>query len=257
STRPEHRPAGRGPAAPVWPVARSPRTARGPSHAAITIAANPARQPAGARSAAARLPCSGHQRAGRRDGMSGAASLGGHPGPYTPADLAAMPDDGQRYELIDGALVVSWSRTALHQRAGGGLGILLDPGAVSGQGGVGSIGVRCGPATVLVPDVVVLPPSVVDEPAGVVVAEHVTLVAEIASPSTIRIDRVLKPRLYADAGIPAYLLVELEGPTVTWFGLSASGGYEQRGVATGEEELRVTEPFEVRIVPGELVRRRA
>jgi Uma2 family endonuclease len=180
-----------------------------------------------------------------------------HHGPYTPADLAAMPDDGQRYEMIDGALLVSWSHTLLHQRAAGRLCSLLNEAGASGLEAVCTIEVQCGPDTVLVPDVVMLLSSVVDEPDCVVVADHVALVAEIASPSTVRMDRVLRPRLYADAGIPACLLVELEGPTVTWFAPSASGGYEQRGVATGHEQLQVSGPFEVRIVPAELVRRQA
>ena len=176
-------------------------------------------------------------------------------GRYTPADLAATPDDGQRYELIDGALIVSCSPIPLHQLAAGRLCNLLNAAAPSGLEAVCTIDVRCGPDTVLVPDVVMLLSSVIDEPDCVVVADHVALVAEIASPSTVRMDRVLKSRLYADAGIPAYLLFELEGPTVTWFAPSASGGPERRGMASGEEVLRVTEPFEVPIVPAELVRR--
>jgi Uma2 family endonuclease len=168
-----------------------------------------------------------------------------------------MPDDRQRYELVDGVLLVSWSRTPLHQRAAGRLCSLLDAAGASRLEAVCTIEVQCGQATVLVPDVVVLPSSMVDEPDRAVVAEDIALVAEIVWPSAARIDRVLKPRLYADAGIAACLLVELEGPTVIWFALSASGGYDQRGVATGDEELRVTEPFEVRVVPAELVRRRS
>jgi Uma2 family endonuclease len=202
-----------------------------------------------------------HGRCGRAGGerrgwMSSDAVFAIPPGPYTPADLAATPDDGQRYELVDGALLVSWFRTPLHQFAAGRLCGLLNAAGAAGLLAVCAIDVRCGPDTVVTPDVVMLLSSVVDEPDCVVVADHVALVAEIASPSTVRMDRVLRPRLYADAGIPAYLLFELEGPTVTWFALSTSGSYERRGVAAGDEELRVTEPFEVRIVPAELVRLR-
>jgi len=46
-------------------------------------------------------------------------------------------------------------------------------------------------------------------------------------------DLVWKPQVSADAGIPACLLIELEGPTVTWCAPSASGGYERRGMASG------------------------
>src|SRR5262249_34303095 len=58
-------------------------------------------------------------------GVSEAPVLVEHHGPYTIADLEAMPDDGQRYELIDGALHVSPSPTHLHQRIAGRLRTLL------------------------------------------------------------------------------------------------------------------------------------
>ena len=189
--------------------------------------------------------------------MPAASVPSAHRGPYTIADLEAMPDDGQRYELIDGALHVTPPPTLLHQRVAGRLCTLLDAAAAPGLEAVGAINVRCGPDTVLVPDVVVLLSSVVDEPDCAVTAGHVALVAEVASAFSVRMDRVWKPHLYADAGIPAYLLVELEGSTVTWFAMAGPGGYERRGVAVGDEELLVTEPFEVRIVPAELIRRRA
>lgn len=35
--------------------------------------------------------------------------------PLTRTDLASMPDDGHRYELIDGALVVTPSPSRRHQ----------------------------------------------------------------------------------------------------------------------------------------------
>jgi Uma2 family endonuclease len=187
--------------------------------------------------------------------VSEAPVLVEHHDPYTIADLEAMPDDGQRYELIDGALHVSPSPTHLHQRIAGRLRTLLDTAAPADLEAVEALGVRCGEDTVLVPDVVV---RSVAEPGSVAKAVadawEVALVVEVVSPSSGRMDRVLKPRLYADARIPAYLLVDAVQSTVTWFGLSASGGYELRGVASGDEVLRVTEPFEVSIVPADLVR---
>jgi Uma2 family endonuclease len=85
-------------------------------------------------------------------------------------------------------------------------------------------------------------------------SRDVALVAEVVSPSSVWMDRLVKPLLYASGGIPAYLLVETDEPRVSWFALSASGGYELRGVASGDEVLRVTEPFEVSIVSADLVR---
>ena len=37
--------------------------------------------------------------------------------PLTVEDLEAMPDDGHRYELVDGTLIVTPAPLALHQRA--------------------------------------------------------------------------------------------------------------------------------------------
>lgn len=57
--------------------------------------------------------------------MTGVTTLAGH-GPLTRADLDAMPDDGRRYELIDGVLIVSPSPLHRHQRTAGRLYILLE-----------------------------------------------------------------------------------------------------------------------------------
>ena len=39
----------------------------------------------------------------------------GFGGPFTVAELDRMPDDGHRYELLDGTLVVSPRPTTVHQ----------------------------------------------------------------------------------------------------------------------------------------------
>ncbi len=46
--------------------------------------------------------------------------------PFTVADLERTPDDGRRYELIDGVLIVSAAPGRLHQRVVGRLYRLLD-----------------------------------------------------------------------------------------------------------------------------------
>jgi Uma2 family endonuclease len=180
----------------------------------------------------------------------------GHAGSYTLADLEAMPDDCQRYELIDGALLVSAAPAPLHQRAAQRLCSLLEAAAPPDLEAMETIDVKCGQDTALEPDVVVLSSSAVEEYAGIVPPEHIAMVVEIASPSSKRMDRMLKPQLYADAGIPTYLLVELKPPTVTCYRRTDVGGYTIVGSASGDEPLRLTEPFEVEIVPEDLVRRR-
>jgi Uma2 family endonuclease len=187
--------------------------------------------------------------------MSTASVLSVHPGPYTLSDLEAMPDDGQRYELIDGGLWVTPAPTPLHQRVARRLsGLLTSAGRPAGLETVDSIDVDCGGGTVLQPDAVVLPATSVDAGPRVIAADLVALVAEIVSPSTVRIDRVLKAQVYAEAGIPHYLLVELDRPSVTWFALSSMGGYAVRAAAADDEVLCLTEPVAAEIAPSALLR---
>jgi Uma2 family endonuclease len=177
-------------------------------------------------------------------------------GPYTVADLEVTPQDGRRYELIDGGLYVTASSTPLHQLAAGRLCNLLAAAAAPQWDAVQAVDVRCGPDTVLRPDVVVLLASVIDSPERVVACGHLAMVAEIASPSTARVDRLLRPRLYAQAGIGGYLLVQTNGPSLTWFSLPGRGDYSACRSASGAEPLRLSEPFQVQITAQELTGRR-
>jgi Uma2 family endonuclease len=185
--------------------------------------------------------------------MSTASVLSVHPGPYTFSDLEAMPEDGQRYELIDGGLHVTPAPTPRHQRVAGRLRTLLDAELPIEFEALEAIDLDCGRDTVLQPDIAVLPSKLVDGGIRLTQANQVLLVAEIVSPSSVRMDRVMKPQVYAEAGIPNYLLVELDEPKVTWFKRTALGGYAVHGEAVDDEPLVLTQPLGVEIVPRALV----
>ncbi|MDN5791139.1 MAG: Uma2 family endonuclease, partial [Micrococcales bacterium] len=102
--------------------------------------------------------------------------------PLTWRDLEDRTDDGHRYEIIDGALVVTPSPTPVHQRAAFRLAVLLDgvcPGHLEIL--VAPLDVRLGEDTVLQPDVLVARRRDLtdrDLPAAPVLA------IEVLSPST-------------------------------------------------------------------------
>ncbi len=77
---------------------------------------------------------------------------------------------------------------------------------------------------------------------------------EIVSPSTRSDDRFRKPALYAQAGIPCYLRVELDPPHVVAYRIGADGLYEEAGRADAGAVLTLTEPFPITIDPAALVR---
>lgn len=165
-----------------------------------------------------------------------------HVGPWTEQDYFALPADRQRIELLDGSLLVSPSAGFRHQRLSFQLCYALSAAAPAGFEVLEAINVRVAPSRILIPDLaVVTTPGVertVAEPA------EVTLVVEITSPGNAVVDRALKPTLYAQAGIPNYLLIELgaEPPTAAVFGLRR-GSYVQTRQAGPGELLRLDEPF--------------
>jgi len=128
-----------------------------------------------------------------------------------------LPEDGQRYEVIDGELLVSPSPTLLHQLAAFALVRRLD--AYLRGRGIGLVifaplDVTYSPTTNVQPDVLVLPLVNGKVPASVEEAGRLLLVAEVRSPSTARADRGVKRRLYQREGIPEYWIVDADAQSI-------------------------------------------
>jgi len=72
------------------------------------------------------MAATGHAGQGEgKDGTMAIVTTLPHGLPLTRADLDAMPDDGHRYELIDGALIVTPAPSVGHQFSVGRLHLLL------------------------------------------------------------------------------------------------------------------------------------
>jgi Uma2 family endonuclease len=173
--------------------------------------------------------------------------------PLTVADLDLTPDDGCRYELDDGVLVVSPAPMPIHQRVLHRLGVLLDAACPPEFEIVPGPGVEMSEINYRIPDLVVV------RAASIAITDrNVTrppeLAVEIASPSTASYDRNRKKAVYAEFGIPAYWIVvpDSEEPSLTAFGLT-SGSYAEVGRAMGGERFAATIPFPVEVVPADLV----
>ncbi|MFC9690757.1 Uma2 family endonuclease [Kribbella sp. NPDC056951] len=174
----------------------------------------------------------------------------GHPStPLTRADLDLMPDDGRRYELIDGNLLVSPAPVPQHQRAVGGLHVLLYAACPQElEVFVAPLDVALGPDTVLQPDLLVARHADVGE-KDLPVAP--LLAVEVLSPSTRRFDLMLKWSRYQDAGCAAYWVVDPDTPSLIAWELR-DGAYVQVAKVTGDETAYLTSPFEVSVVPANL-----
>jgi len=140
-------------------------------------------------------------------------------GPYSIADLHALPGRGRDYELEDGWLV-EVDRGARHNHVVRRMARSLDRAADRAadlalhvcRGGGWEVGTSSG---VRKPDIVVVPrevirAAVVADPPRVLPAAQVRLAVEVIAPATAseRTDRVRKVREYAAVGIPEYWIVE-------------------------------------------------
>jgi len=170
--------------------------------------------------------------------------------PMTRADLEHLPDDGRRYELIDGTLIVSPGPVLPHQDMVGNLYLLLRAGCPADLKVVlAPFSVALAEDTELQPDLLVAPRSQFTRkelPGGPLLA------VEVLSPSTRRVDLLLKRDRLQSAGVPSYWLVDPETPSVTVLELRG-GVYIETGFAEGDELLTVTAPYPLTIVPARLL----
>lgn len=178
--------------------------------------------------------------------------------PWTVDDLDRLPD-GLRYQIFDGSLLVSPSPTTHHQRAEGQLVDQLLAEAPDEYDVLTTPGVEV-EVSYLEPDVAVIRSEVADANVKRVPPDAVLLVAEVISPSNAGVDRREKPVRYAEAGIPHFWRVELEGdraPYVVRYGLDGSGTkYVELGTVYAGDTETVDIGFPVTLRPAELVQRR-
>ena len=155
-------------------------------------------------------------------------------------------------------LVVSPAPGVAHQRASYWLHRLLAQAAVAAGADVEvleAVNVILPGKKLLVPDVVVVAAEAVDETTTRLPCEAVSAVIEIVSPSTVSIDRAIKPTMYAEAAIPVYWRVELrDTPKIVVSSLSR-GRYVTRTTLTAGARGRITRPFAVELDPADLTRR--
>lgn len=130
---------------------------------------------------------------------------------WTAEMVRALPEDGKRYECIDGELLVSTTPEVTHQRAVGEmyyrLRLALDP-LRQVEVLTSPADIELEPTTLVQPDVFVCPQNT---RRGMhqwsdIASLHVAI--EVLSPSTARVDRVKKRRFFARVGVPQYWVVD-------------------------------------------------
>jgi Uma2 family endonuclease len=170
--------------------------------------------------------------------------------PFTVAELDRMPDDGRRYELLDGVLIVSPRPTTIHQLVAGRLCGILSEACPEDLCVVPEPAVELGPQTEFDPDLVVVR---MDQVGGAKFTQPPLLVIEIRWPSTALVDLNRKKAAYERFGVPSYWIVNPDPPRpeLTVFELQ-DGRYALTAKASGP--FAVDRPFHVSIDAADLTR---
>jgi Uma2 family endonuclease len=154
-------------------------------------------------------------------------------GGLTIADIEEMDDIGHNVELIGGSLFVSARPGQWHTMHMLNLWRVLAEQAPPEFRVTAEQGVRVDDGTRPEPDVLVVRADAATDPdASTYEGRDVVLAVEIVSPSSIRMDRKIKPGLYAEAGVRWYWRVEREGDTAVVHTFELDDATEQY-VATG------------------------
>ncbi|HET7585591.1 MAG TPA: Uma2 family endonuclease [Gemmatimonadaceae bacterium] len=128
---------------------------------------------------------------------------------YTLRDLEQFPEDGNRYELVDGVLLVTPAPALTHQVVANRLQLQLSRVLVSAGhahvAGPGAVTVE--PATQLQPDILVFPARFSPMLKWMDITEH-WLAVEVLSRSSRMYDREVKRAAYFALGVRQLWLVD-------------------------------------------------
>lgn len=159
---------------------------------------------------------------------TGARDLG-DPTHWTFEEWLKLPDDGYRYEIIDGVLVREPPAKPVHgtvaTQLSGRLFSLLSPDEQQGLSW-SQVGIRLADDRVLIPDFFYIRPdrrSIIGED---VIEGVPDMVCEVLSPSNRHHDLVNKRELYAQHGVPEYWIADPGDRTVTVLSDPVGGAYQ-------------------------------
>jgi Uma2 family endonuclease len=135
----------------------------------------------------------------------------------TYADYAALPSDGKRYEILDGVLFVTAAPGRRHQRVVLTLASALDAQVRadnSGEIDIAPFDVVLSEPNLVQPDIIFVGMDRLLSFSNRGFEGPPTLVVEVLSPSTARVDRNTKLQIYARHGVPYYWIVDPEARAI-------------------------------------------
>jgi Uma2 family endonuclease len=176
-------------------------------------------------------------------------------GPWTVQDLRDLPDDGYRYEVFDGSLLVSPPPPMPHFNTVYRLRRILERQAPDGIVIGENLGVRTrkDDRTLYIPDLVVFDAALLAAEVSFLEPTDVLVAIEVISPKNAGHDLILKRHEYASARIAEYWIADGRAGTLSILAAdSEPGRYVSLAEATPGAPWRSGYPFPLRVDPGEI-----
>lgn len=186
--------------------------------------------------------------------VAGSISIGAGE-PFTVDDLFALPDDGNRYEIFDGSLVLSPPPATRHVFVTLDLRTILVKAAPDGFLVVTEgAGIYPTDRDFYIPDILVLSDASRTGNRRGFPPDEVLLAVEVVSPGNPSNDHVWKRRNYAKFGIRHYWIADPRDRTLRILELGEDGSYVDKELLEPGQSWKAIEPFEVTIDPAEIFR---
>jgi len=183
--------------------------------------------------------------------MVGMTVVERHAGPWTRAQRDALPDDGRRYELLDGVLVVTPAPLPRHQ-----LSLMKLLMALAAECPP-ELRVLPAPLDVVLDDRTIVEPDILVAPLASFSEKDLPvpplLAVEVLSPGNRGYDLVDKWERYQRAGIASYWVVDPERAELIAWELR-DGAYVEVARVRDEEQFEAERPFPVTLIPAEITR---
>jgi Uma2 family endonuclease len=154
-------------------------------------------------------------------------------------DYVLLPNDRNRYEILEGELTVTLAPSTKHQTASGNLFILLAQHIKERDLGKlfhAPIDLILQSTSVLQPDLLFVSKARQRIITDRAVESASDLVIEILSPATNRTDRITKAQIYARHSVPAYWIVDPEREVIEIYLLEVDG-YRLAATLQGETPM--------------------
>lgn len=170
-------------------------------------------------------------------------------------DLFELPDDGHRYEIFDGSLLVTPPPAMPHVGTTYRLRRRLEAQAPAGFAVIDSgAGVYPNERNYYIPDLLVIHEDLLTGDAQGVHPHDALLAVEVVSPGNPGNDYVLKRHVYAVAGVPQYWIADERDRSLHVLFPGDSGSYVERAIARPGQPWRSEDPFPLVVDPADIFR---